>query len=189
MKVGICTILVAAFASVAGAAHAQDETNYLPPTPYSPSDPSRGVSGWSPDLSRGDPGAVSFEIAMHPGIAALEANDFVQAETLLAKSLRYNKNDVSLRLHMGIAKMELGKWDEARQYLRTPAREMRKDPEPKSLLGVTYVQLGDIAGAKAQRDALVQMAAACEGTCARAADIQSGIQLIDSALAQAGVSS
>jgi Flp pilus assembly protein TadD len=88
-----------------------------------------------------------------------------RAETLRARSLQHNKNNASLRLYMGIAKMELGKWSEARHYLRTPAREMRKDPEPRSLLGVTYVELGDFAGAHAQRDALVKIAAACEGSC------------------------
>ena len=83
--------------------------------------------------------------------------------------------------------MELGKWDEARHYLRTPARELRKDPKPKSLLGVTYARLGDVASANAQRDALLKMAAACNGTCETSAEIANGIQMIDSALAEAGL--
>lgn len=183
MKLGICTILVGVTA-LAGAAHAQ-----VPPTPFTASQQERGDSGWSYDAERAIPGAASFEIGVHPGIAALEANDFAQAETLLGKSLQFNKNNVSLRLHMGIAKMELGKWDEARHYLRTPAREMRRDPEPKSLLGVTYVKLGDFESAYAQRESLLQMAAACESSCERAAEIESGIALIDAALAEAGAKS
>lgn len=184
MKSSICTMLVIGVTALAGAAHAQ-----VPPTPFTASQQERGDSGWNADLERQDFGVASFKAGMHPGIAALEANDFAQAEELLGKSLQYNKNNISLRLHMGIAKMELGKWDEARHYLRTPAREMRRDPEPKSLLGVTYVKLGDFESAFAQRESLLQMAAACQTSCARAAEIESGIALIDAALAEAGVKS
>ncbi len=184
MKATVYSILLAGLTALAGAAHAQEASNI--PTPFTASAQERDTSGWSGDYWRGDPGLpVAFTGQVHPGVAAIEANNFAQAETLFARSLRFNKNDLDLRFHMGVVKMELGKWDEARQYLRTPARELRKDPKPKSLLGVTYARLGDVASANAQRDALLNMAAACAGSCERAAEIESGIQMIDEALARA----
>ena len=186
MKATVCSIMLAGLTALAGAAHAQEAGSL--PTPFTASAQERDTAGWTGDYWRGDPGLpAAFTGQVHPGVAAIEANNFAQAETLFAKSLRFNKNDLDLRFHMGMVKMELGKWDEARHYLRTPARELRKDPKPKSLLGVTYARLGDVASANAQRDALLKMAAACNGTCETSAEIANGIQMIDSALAEAGL--
>ena len=189
MKAAIHSLLLVGLAGFAGAAHGQEAAATLPPTPFTASHEARVDSSTDWDALRGDPGAASVAGLTHPGVAALKASDFARAEGLFARSLRFNGNDVSLRLYMGVTKMELGKWDEAKQYLRTPARELRKDPEPKGLLGVTYAKLGDITGAHAQRAALVEMAAACQANCARSSEISNGIRMIDAALAEVGVQS
>ncbi len=189
MKTVVCSILLAGIATLASVAHAQEAVLNAAPTPFTASQQDRADSGWHGDDWRHGLGPVDIIDLVRPGVAAIEANDFTQAEALFARSLRFNKNDLDLRFHMGLVKMELGKWDEARQYLRAPARELRKDPKPKSLLGVAYARLGDVASANTQRDRLLKMAAACNGTCEASAEIVSGIQMIDEALEEAGQSS
>ncbi len=182
MRIVTLSVLLAASAVLAGAARAQDAPAYVPSEPYTWSEqqrsdpPSRGM------FQTGDPGPALVTDHFHFGVAALEANDFAKAERIFAKTLRYNSGDAAARFYMGVTKMKLEKWDEAKRYLKTPARVLRKAPEPKGHLGVTYAKLGDIAGAKAQRAALVKLAERCSGTCELSPHIADGIKMIDEAL-------
>ncbi len=188
MRTTSLPILLAASAAFAFAAHAQAP----PPATPAPSSDVPIVSQPPETVWAGDPRAPCCDLAdirrersLEHGVAALEASDFGRAEEILARNLRYNKNNDAVRFYLGVAKMNLGKWDEAKRNLKIAARELRKLPDPKGHLGVTYAKLGDIAGANAQRAELVKMADACKGDCRLSPYIAGGIQMIDEALAEA----
>lgn len=187
------SILVAAGAAFGSAANAQTPAADPPAssTDVSTPPPMQQAPQWAgdPQLPCCDLSDTRRGRSLGHGVAALEANDFVQAEEIFADVLRRNRNDAGVRFYLGVAKMNLGKWDEAKRYLKSAARELRRLPDPKSHLGVTYAKLGDIAGAYAQRDRLVQMAEACKGSCEASPYILDGIQMIDNALAETPTSS
>lgn len=187
MKSVAFSFLLAAGAMVHGAAMAQEPpaaaSSQTPSTPYTGSESQRSQSGWYSPPS-GDLGPVLTRYPVRSGVAALEASDFVRAEKIFAERLRYDGSDVAARFYLGVAKMNLGKWSEAKPHLKSAARELRKLPDPKSHLGVTYAKLGDVAGARAQRDRLVRMSETCRGTCSLAPRIDAGIRMIDEALAE-----
>jgi tetratricopeptide (TPR) repeat protein len=193
MRTTSLPILLAASAAFAFAAHAQEAPAFMnidPPTPGAESNPGlQPGGGWQGDpvMPCCDLTDIRRERSLGDGVAALEASDFARAEEILARNLRYNKNNDAVRFYLGVAKMNLGKWDEAKRNLKIAARELRKLPDPKGHLGVTYAKLGDIAGANAQRARLVKMAEACKGDCKLSPYITSGIQMIDEALAEAAV--
>ncbi len=188
MRVVTLSILLGAGAALTSPAHAQDAPAYMPSTPYTWSEQQRSDppgGSWT-ESWRGEPGLIWASNPIPAGVAALEANNFTQAEEIFAETLRYNSNNVTARFYLGVTKMKLEKWDEAKRYLKTPARELRKLPDPKIHLGVTYAKLGDRAGALAQRASLVKMAEACQGMCKYSSSIAEGIQVIDKALAPSG---
>lgn len=190
MRTTSLSILLAAGAALAFAAHAQEAPGFSLPEPSTPgADSGRQEAGWQGDLVMPccDVTVTRGARSLGHGVAALEASDFTQAEEIFTRIMRYNRNDTAVRFYMGVAKMNLGKWDEAERYLKTAARKWRELPDPKSHLGVTYAKLGDIAGANAQRARLVKMAEACKGDCKLSPYIVDGIQMIDEALAEAAV--
>lgn len=115
------------------------------------------------------------------GVAALKAKNFAVAEGIFDEVLRENANHAEANFMMGVAKMSLGKWEDAKTYLRIAVKKKPKDPDPKSRLGVVLVRLGDTAGAKEQRDALVKMQKDCQSGCRNAEFIANGIAMIDGA--------
>ena len=187
MKTITLSVLFGAGLVFAGAAKAQDAPpTYIPSPPYTYSEQQRSdppITGAWMDSWHGDPSLVFGSGNLFgAGVAALQANDYAKAEEIFAKSLLFNKNDVTARFYMGVTKVKLEKWEEAKRYLRTPARDLRKVPDPKSYLGVTYAKLGDTEAALAQRASLVRMAEACQAVCEHSSYIANGIQMIDEAL-------
>ncbi len=188
MKTITLSVLFGAGLVFANAAQAQDAPpTYVPSVPYTYSEQQRSgspnVSGAWMDNWHGDPSLVfGSSSLLGAGVAALQANDFTKAEEIFAKSLLFDKNDVTARFYMGVTKVKLEKWEEAKRFLRTPARDLRKVPDPKGYLGLTYAKLGDTKAALAQRASLVKMAEACQGVCKHSSYIANGIQMIDEAL-------
>lgn len=129
---------------------------------------------------------TSRDVAQHyrAGIAALQAKDYVAAETALAQALDFKAAPVNTNFLMGLAKIGLEKWDEARPYLEAAVTKEPKRPEPKTRLGLTYVKLDNADGAKLQRDALAALDADCKKTCDDATWIAEGMAIIDQALKQ-----
>ncbi len=129
--------------------------------------------------------AANNDISSHKleeAISAFNAKNFSVAEGLFEEYLRANPTHPSSNFMLGVTKMSLNKWEEARQYLEIAVRKSPKEPDPKSRLGVTLARLGDIDGAKKQRDDLVKMQKSCRDSCRNAQWIDSGIAMVDAAL-------
>jgi TolA-binding protein len=116
------------------------------------------------------------------GMQALQARNYPLAEGIFDDVLRQNRNHADANFLMGVAKMGLDKWDEAKKYLEIAVRKSPKRPDPRSRLGVTLIKLGDIEGAKQQREELVKLQAACKGGCRDGQYINDGIAMIDGAM-------
>jgi TolA-binding protein len=116
------------------------------------------------------------------GVQALQAKNYAVAEGIFEDVLRKDRNHADANFLMGVTKMGLEKWDDAKKYLEIAARKSPRKPDPKSRLGVTLIKLGDIEGAKLQREELVKLQAACKGNCRDGQYINDGIALIDGAM-------
>jgi TolA-binding protein len=169
MRAGILSALVLA-AALAGAANAQ-----VP----------RGLerNDAAADLQRnlGQNSALSAK-QYQAGVDAVQARNFQVAEGIFQEILDGNANHADANFMMGVTKMSLNKWDEARKFLEIAVKKSPKEPDPKSRLGVTLMKLGDLEGAKAQRDDLVKMQKQCKGSCRHAQWIDGGIAMIDGAM-------
>lgn len=185
MKTAALSILLMAGAMLAGAANAQEAPAYMPPSaPPPPIAPEPRIKTQWSWLNEQPYDPVTRDHPIQIGVAALQDRKFNEAEEILAGFLRYKQDNASANFYMGVAKMNLGQWDDAKKHLEIAVRKKSKHPDPKSRLGVTYAKLGDIAGAKAQRADLVKMAGACKGDCRLSRFIDSGIEMIDEALAE-----
>lgn len=116
------------------------------------------------------------------GVDALQAKNYAVAEGIFEDILRRDRNNADTNFLLGVAKMGLEKWDDAKKYLEIATRKSPKKPDPKSRLGVTLIKLGDIEGAKKQREELVKLQTACKETCRDGQFINDGIAMIDGAL-------
>jgi TolA-binding protein len=116
------------------------------------------------------------------GVEALQAKNYLVAEGIFRDVLRQDRNHADANFLMGVTQMGLEKWDEAKKYLEIAVRKSPKKPDPKSRLGVTLIKLGDIEGAKKQREELVKLQTACKGNCRDGQFISDGIAMIDGAL-------
>lgn len=190
MKMVTLSVLLAAGAALAGAAHAQDApsagADFYAPAATSgslPIDPGVGGDAWRllPDRA-----PASYSASMRFGVGALKAQDYVEAEEIFASVLDDRPFNADANFYMGVTGMKLGKWVEAKKHLEIAARKKPGHPDPKSRLGVTYAKLGDIEAASAQRAALVKMNDTCTDACRRdfASHILAGIRMIDAALAE-----
>jgi TolA-binding protein len=183
MKRITLSVLLAAATVMAGAAHAQDASGYIP-VPYTSSEQQRSGDGAGWQSTPGEYVARVDLAYIEDGLAALEVGDFVRAERVFTDFLRSNRNSAQANFYLGATRMDLGKWEDAKRPLQIAAQKIPKHPDPKSRLGVTYARLGDTAAAEAQRAKLVAMADACKGTCELSPYILNGIRMIDDALAE-----
>lgn len=117
------------------------------------------------------------------GVAALQAKNFVVAESIFTDYLRANPQHPQANFLMGVVEMSLDKWPEAKKYLEIAVRKNPKAPDPKSRLGVTLAKLGDFPGAMEQRAELEKLDKDCKGQCRDAQYITSGLAMIDQAIA------
>jgi len=157
-------ILGLALLAIAGAASAQ-----VP----------RGMGPVSADIQRR--GNDSMTERFGDGVRALQAKNYVVAESIFRDVLRQRPKHAEANLMMGVSKMGQEQWADARPYLEMAVKADPKNPDPKSRLGVTLVKLGDLEGAKEQRAALEKMDAACKGKCRNAEWIAGGLAMIDAA--------
>lgn len=167
MAAGKLSVLIIA-AMVAGAAQAQ-----VP----------RGYSQQGVDQQRLENNANLNAKRYDDGVKALQAKNYGVAEGIFQDILRENPNHADANFMLGVTKMSQSKWDEAKPFLETATKKNPKEPDPKSRLGVTLAKLGDVEGAKKQREELEKMQKACKLECRNAQWIDGGIAMIDAALA------
>jgi len=139
----------------------------------------RGYTPVSPEVR--ERAAESSAWRLQTGVEALQAKNFVVAETVFEEVLKRDNRNPSVNFMMGVTKMSLEKWPEARRYLEIAVKGDPKNPDPKSRLAVTLIKLGEMDAAMDQRAALVKMSEACKGQCRLADYISGGIAMIDSA--------
>jgi TolA-binding protein len=168
MRAGTIAGLVAATLVFAASTHAQ-RFGYPPPL------------GDNSRLMANEPNGANGNY-FDQGMQALQAKNYPLAEGIFEDVLRQNRNHADANFLMGVTKMGLEKWDEAKKYLEIAVRKSPKKPDPKSRLGVTLIKLGDIEGAKKQREELVRLQTACKGDCRDGQYINDGIAMIDGAL-------
>jgi len=185
MRRATLSVLLAAAALFAGAAHAQDAPALsgaeaypnMPASNTAPAEPQWGGDSWrNVDAPSRSPFRVGFQ--------ALDAGDYVRAEEFFSGAVRRKPRSPEANFYLGATRMDLGEWAAAKQHLEFAAKKIPAHPDPKSRLGVTYAMLGDAAGAQAQRAELVKMAEACKDTCRLSTYISGGITMIDQALAR-----
>lgn len=185
MKTVAISILLAAGAMLASAAHAQTAE---PPVSAPQSSPPIHDPGLSQPQWSYEPWGVDAPTDRHSiryGVGALKAQDYTEAEAIFANVLRRKQYNADANFYLGVAKMNLGKWEEAKEPLAIAAKKKPKHPDPKSRLGVTYAKLGDIGAAQAQRAELMKMSNTCKDDCKLSPYIIAGIEMIDAALAGA----
>lgn len=125
----------------------------------------------------------ALEAPRKAGLAALQAQDFVQAEKEFTKLLGFDPTTSDANYLMGIARIGLNKWPEAKENFEVAVKSEPKRPEPKARLGVAYVMTGDVEAAKGQRTLLSIMAANCTGDCKDSQKIADNIAMLDKVLA------
>jgi tetratricopeptide (TPR) repeat protein len=173
-------VAVAIGLSLAGLAHAQAQN---------PLDPlSRGL--WTrPDYDRiyaadrvEEFNRRELGILHKAATAALNAKDFVAAETTLGELAGRDPTTIDAHFLMGLAKTGLGKWDEASTWLEAAVQKEPERPEPRTRLGLAYLKLGNVEAAKQQRAELASLDAACKRACADAVWIADGLVMLDQGL-------
>jgi tetratricopeptide (TPR) repeat protein len=117
------------------------------------------------------------------GLAALQAQDYTQAEKSFTELLSKDPTTSDANYLMGLAKLGLKKWPEAKQHLELAIISEPARPEPKARLGVADIMVNDMTGAMAQRAELVSMTNKCANTCADARRIADNLAMIDKVLA------
>lgn len=139
----------------------------------------RGYTQQSTDMQKLENNTALSAKRYQDGVDALNAKNFAVAEGIFDEVLRENATHPEANFMMGVTKMSLAKWSDAKSYLEIAVRKKPKDPDPKSRLGITLVKLGDAEGAKKQREDLVKLQKACNGSCRNAEYIDRGIAMID----------
>ena len=167
MRAGTIAVLLALTLGLAAAATAQVPRGFTP----------QGADQQRLENNR-DLSSAQFD----NGVRALQAKNYVVAEGVFRDVLRQDRNHPDANFLMGVTQMGLEQWDEAKKYLEIATRKSPRKPDPKSRLGIALIKLGDIEGAKQQREELVKLQAACKGNCRDGQYIDDGIAMIDAAL-------
>lgn len=139
----------------------------------------RGYTPQSADMQKLENNTALSARRYQDGVDALNAKNFAVAEAIFGEVLRENSGHPEANFMMGVAKMSLGKWADAKSNLEIAVKKKPKEPDPKSRLGVTLIKLGDVEGARKQREDLVKLKRACDGACKNAEYIDRGIAMID----------
>ncbi len=141
-----------------------------------------GASMPSTPAPREDPQA-----AYQAGVAALNAQNYREAIRQFRIARRALPNSGTLNYALGLAYNGAGETDDARQSFERAAQADDAPVATRLQLGLAYLQLDRREDAVAQRDALAQMIAACDGACgdARRAQLEAARQQLDQALAPA----
>lgn len=114
--------------------------------------------------------------------------DFARAVPLLREVLAKRDGDPAANLMMGVAQIGLNDLPEARRFLSRAVSEKPDLADAIGRLGWVEARLGNAEGAGKQRTVLTGLKAKCNGACADAAAIDTGLALIDSAAATPKVS-
>lgn len=114
--------------------------------------------------------------------------DFARAVPLLREVLAKRDGDPAANLMMGVAQIGLNDLPEARRFLSRAVSEKPDLADAIGRLGWVEARLGNADGAGKQRAVLTGLKAKCNGACADAAAIDTGLALIDSAAATPKVS-
>lgn len=111
----------------------------------------------------------------------IQAKDFVRAVPVLREVLTMREQDPASNLMMGVAQIGLNDLREAHRYLTRAISEKPDLADALGRLGWVEARLGNAEAAARQRGVLANLKAKCNGACAEAAAIDSGIALIDGA--------
>ncbi len=111
----------------------------------------------------------------------IQAKDFVRAVPVLREVLTMREQDPASNLMMGVAQIGLNDLREAHRYLTRAVSEKPDLADAIGRLGWVEARLGNADSAAKQRGVLVSLKAKCNGACAEATAIDSGIALIDGA--------
>ena len=117
------------------------------------------------------------------GIKALGAGDFKKALSAFRNVLVVQPKDANTNYLAGLSAMGLANWKKADGYL---SKAIKADPNlliAHQRLGVVKVKLGDVAGAKIERELLQTKLIACRETCSASAELKAAIADIDAAIA------
>ena len=114
-------------------------------------------------------------------VTYIQAKDYVRAVPMLRDVLAMREQDPASNLMMGVAQIGLNDLREAHRYLTRAVSEKPDLADAIGRLGWVEARLGNADDAAKQRTILTSLKAKCDGACAEATAIDSGIALIDSA--------
>jgi tetratricopeptide (TPR) repeat protein len=123
------------------------------------------------------------------GIAALQANNFEEADRLFTRVLRETPRDVPTLLLSGAAKTGKNDLRGALGAYERALRANRNHIMARREYAVTLVKLGDRDKATAELNTLKERATTCAETCRDAAELKTAITAVETALAPSGSTS
>jgi tetratricopeptide (TPR) repeat protein len=144
------------------------------------------TGGGSPALPRID--TMDPTALYNQAVDYISKNDFARAVPLLREVLAKRDGDPAANLMMGVAQIGLNDLPEARRFLARAVSEKPDLADAIGRLGWVEARLGNADAAGKQRATLASLKAKCNGACAEAAAIDTGLTLIDSAGAAPKVS-
>ncbi|RJF85935.1 tetratricopeptide repeat protein [Sphingomonas cavernae] len=116
------------------------------------------------------------------GIEALGAKDYKAARKALDRVVRAVPKDANSNYLAGLAHAGEGDVKRARGLFEKAVKYNADLVPAQGELGVAHAKLGDQAKAQAQLDMLKQKQAACGGSCAQAADLQTAVDAVSAAI-------
>ncbi|MEO1046041.1 MAG: tetratricopeptide repeat protein [Pseudomonadota bacterium] len=122
------------------------------------------------------------------GLAALEAEDYREAEKALKRVIRVSPEDANAQYMLGVTYMRSGDFKKALKRLEKAIRYAPGMIIAHRDLGITYVRLDKNGDAEATLDRLNALKADCAGSCSDAAALDEAIAAIKGAMSGAAVS-
>jgi tetratricopeptide (TPR) repeat protein len=158
-----------------------------------------GVSGSAAANEGGGGGSFELPSASAPrydptkdyqaGAAALQANNFDEADRAFGRVLRAMPRDVNTLVLSGMAKAGKNDLRGARGQFERALRQNAQHVVARREFAITLAKLGDRDKASAELDTLKQRITTCAETCAESADLKAAVAAVEQALATPGTSS
>jgi len=119
------------------------------------------------------------------GIAALQAQRFMEARRAFAHVLDVAPRDANTNYLAGLADAGLNDLKNARKHYEKAVKVDKDMVLAHRELAITYAKLGERPKAEAELATLTQLNAACAGSCPKSADLGAAIAAVQTALASA----
>ncbi|MES1200742.1 MAG: tetratricopeptide repeat protein [Pseudomonadota bacterium] len=147
------------------------------------SSPGGGGMGMSPSMPSSSAPHIDPQQAYRDGVAALQAQDYHTAITLLRQVVQAAPHDGVANYALGLAYVGANQPRDARRPLERAVTTQEAPPDARLQLGLVYLQINDRDHAVEQQTALADALSHCDAACGD--DQRAKLQAASDALTQA----